>query len=106
MSSKIRYHVVLTKEGIAALINDRIIQTHLCDGRYFNCISVKQDGYFVNLLMKDRGIPELQIKPIPFDISIPLHFVLCIVSVHQEKTFGYDNRQPSPDKENGGNSHS
>jgi hypothetical protein len=83
MGTKAKIGVILTVEGRGLLANE--LRTLMRDGRYFNCVSVQQDGSFLNMKVEDPSgkLPTLA------QISIPLHFVLYMVSADAASRLGF-----------------
>jgi hypothetical protein len=82
--------VVLTKDAIN-MLNDAPIKTLLRKGKIFNCESIKQNGYFLDMIISP-SIPDLG-KPLDpennFILSIPIQFVLYIISGADDKILGF-----------------
>ena len=84
MATRPRIGVILTQEARQAL-KDESIQILLNEGRYFNCDSIQDDGYF--LLMKVAS----SVKGTDFvvEVSIPKHFVLYTLSADALRVLGF-----------------
>lgn len=60
------------------MLAEEPIRASLKDGSYFNCDSVEQNGYFLDLSIT---VPHPNTgEPIPFRVSIPANFVLYMLS--------------------------
>jgi len=82
--NKPKIDVVLTDAGRAALLTEPI-GLLISDSSMFNCTTVQQDGAFLNMKVAD---PTGRIKTI-IDVSIPLHFVLYMVSADAGTALGF-----------------
>ena len=89
--SKIHYYVFLTTEACQRLSEDDVVGPSLREGKHFNCLSVEPNGYFVDLVLQhDRPLSPFEKQPRKFELSIPAHFVLYIISAHPDKTLGFE----------------
>ena len=85
-----RIGVVLTETAIDSFKNAPI-KTIIKKGKYFNCESIKQNGYFLDMVIS-TSIPELGELSTPeynVTLSIPIHFVLYIISGADDKILGF-----------------
>ena len=78
-----RIGVVLTAEARKALRSEPI-QLFLQDGQYFNCDSISQDGFFLNMKLK---LPEE--GEVVAEIAIPISYVLYMVSAEAQARLGF-----------------
>ena len=78
-----RIGVVLTAEARKALRSEPI-QLFLQDGQYFNCDSISQDGFFLNMKLKLPDEGELVAE-----IAIPISYVLYTVSAEAQARLGF-----------------
>ena len=76
--------VVLTSEA-RTLLADENLGLLLRDGRYFNCVSAHQDGWFLNMKVEDPS----GLLPTLAEISIPLRFVLYMLSADVASRLGF-----------------
>ena len=85
-----RTSVILTKDACESLADNAII-AFLKDGTYFNCESVEQNGYFLDMTISfsQSNIPKLKEKNINTVLSVPLHFVLYMISGEARKNLGF-----------------
>ena len=81
-TNKPRIGVVLTAEARKALRSEPI-QLFLKDGQYFNCDSISQDGFFLNMKLKFPEEGELFAE-----IAIPISYVLYMVSAEAQARLG------------------
>jgi hypothetical protein len=81
--SKLRIGVVLTAEARKALRSEPI-QLFLHDGQYFNCDSISQDGFFLNMKLR---LPEE--GELVHEIAIPISSVLYMVSAEAQARLGF-----------------
>lgn len=81
--NKPRIGVVLTAEGREALQNESI-KLFLQKGRYLNCDSVSQDGFFLHMKLRFPDEEELVTE-----ISIPIRYVLYMVSAEAQARLGF-----------------
>jgi hypothetical protein len=81
--NKLRIGVVLTAEARKALRSEPI-QLFLQDGQYFNCDSISQDGFFLNMKLR---LPEE--GALVAEISIPISYVLYMVSAEAQARLGF-----------------
>ncbi len=81
--SKLRIGVVLTAEARKALRTEPI-QLFLKEGQYFNCDSISQDGFFLNMKLK---LPEE--GELIHEIAIPISYVLYTVSAEAQARLGF-----------------
>jgi len=80
--NKLRIGVVLTAEARKALRSEPI-QLFLKEGQYFNCDSVSQDGFFLNMKLR---LPEE--GELVHEIAIPISYVLYMVSAEAQARLG------------------
>jgi hypothetical protein len=78
-----RIGVVLTPEARKALRSEPI-QLFLQDGQYFNCDSISQDGFFLNMKLRFPEEGELVAE-----IAIPISYVLYMVSAEAQARLGF-----------------
>jgi hypothetical protein len=81
--NKPKIGVVLTAEARKALKNEQI-QLFLQKGRYFNCDSVSQEGFFLHMKLRFPDEEELVTE-----ISIPIAYVLYMVSAEAQARLGF-----------------
>jgi len=81
--NKLRIGVVLTAEARKALRSEPI-QLFLKEGQYFNCDSISQDGFFLNMKLK---LPEE--GELVHEIAIPISYVLYTVSAEAQARLGF-----------------
>ncbi len=81
--NKLRIGVVLTAEARKALRTEPI-QLFVKEGQYFNCDSVSQDGFFLNMRLK---LPEE--GELAHEIAIPISYVLYTVSAEAQARLGF-----------------
>ncbi|MDH3973787.1 MAG: hypothetical protein OEV42_05865 [Deltaproteobacteria bacterium] len=88
MRSVPRISVVLIPEACELLKNDPI-SSFLKDNNYFNCESAQQNGNFLEMTISSSQtqMPELEQDTI---LSIPIHFVLYMISGASRKSFGFE----------------
>jgi hypothetical protein len=87
--NKLRIGVVLTAEARKALRSEPI-QLFLKEGQYFNCDSISQDGFFLNMKLK---LPEE--GELVHEIAIPLSYVLYTVSAEAQARLGFSKENQS-----------
>ena len=87
--SKLRIGVVLTAEARKALRSEPI-QLFLKEGQYFNCDSISQDGFFLNMKLK---LPEE--GELVHEIAIPISYVLYMVSAEAQTRLGFNKESKS-----------
>jgi hypothetical protein len=80
--NKLRIGVVLTADARKALRTEPI-QLFLKDGQYFNCDSISQDGFFLNMKLR---LPEE--GELVHEIAIPISYVLYMVSAEAQVRLG------------------
>jgi hypothetical protein len=80
--NKLRIGVVLTAEARKALRSEPI-QLFLKEGQYFNCDSISQDGFFLNMKLR---LPEE--GELVHEIAIPISYVLHTVSAEAQARLG------------------
>ncbi len=80
--NKLRIGVVLTAEARKALRSEPI-QLFLKEGQYFNCDSISQDGFFLNMKLR---LPEE--GDLIHEIAIPISYVLYTVSAEAQARLG------------------
>ncbi len=80
--NKLRIGVVLTAEARKALRSEPI-QLFLKEGQYFNCDSISQDGFFLNMKLR---LPEE--GELVHEIAIPISYVLYMVSAEAQARLG------------------
>ena len=80
--NKLRIGVVLTAEARKALRSEPI-QLFLKEGQYFNCDSISQDGFFLNMKLR---LPEE--GELVHEIAIPISYVLYMVSAEAQVRLG------------------
>ncbi len=80
--NKLRIGVVLTAEARKVLRTEPI-QLFLKDGQYFNCDSISQDGFFLNMKLR---LPEE--GELVHEIAIPISYVLYMVSAEAQVRLG------------------
>jgi hypothetical protein len=80
--NKLRIGVVLTAEARKALRSEPI-QLFLKEGQYFNCDSISQDGFFLNMKLR---LPEE--GELIHEIAIPISYVLYTVSAEAQARLG------------------
>jgi hypothetical protein len=78
-----RIGVVLTAEARKALRSEPI-QLFLQDGQYFNCDSISQDGFLLNMKLRFPEEGELVAE-----IAIPISYVLYTVSAEAQARLGF-----------------
>jgi hypothetical protein len=81
--NKLRIGVVLTAEDRKALRSEPI-QLFLKEGQYFNCDSISQDGFFLNMKLR---LPEE--GELVHEIAIPISYVLYTVSAEAQARLGF-----------------
>jgi hypothetical protein len=81
--NKLRICVVLTAEARKALRSEPI-QLFLKEGQYFNCDSISQDGFFLNMKLR---LPEE--GELVHEIAIPISYVLYMVSAEAQARLGF-----------------
>jgi len=81
--NKLRIGVVLTAEARKALRSEPI-QLFLKEGQYFNCDSISQDGFFLNMKLR---LPEE--GELVHEIAIPISYVLYTVSAEAQARLGF-----------------
>ena len=81
--NKLRIGVVLTAEARKALRSEPI-QLFLKEGQYFNCDSISQDGFFLNMKLR---LPEE--GELVHEITIPISYVLYMVSAEAQARLGF-----------------
>jgi hypothetical protein len=82
--NKLKIGVVLTAEARKALRSEPI-QLFLHDGQYFNCDSILQDGFFLNMKLRLPDEGELV-----HEIAIPTSYVLYMVSAEAQARLGFN----------------
>jgi hypothetical protein len=87
--SKLRIGVVLTAEARKVLRSEPI-QLFLKEGQYFNCDSISQDGFFLNMKLK---LPEE--GELVHEIAIPISYVLYMVSAEAQTRLGFNKESKS-----------
>jgi len=80
---KTRIGVVLTADARKVLRSEPI-QLFLKDGQYFNCDSILQDGFFLNMKLR---LPEE--GELVHEIAIPISYVLYTVSAEAQARLGF-----------------
>jgi hypothetical protein len=80
--NKLRIGVVLTAEARKVLRSEPI-QLFLKEGQYFNCDSISQDGFFLNMKLR---LPEE--GELVHEIAIPISYVLYTVSAEAQARLG------------------
>ncbi len=80
--NKLRIGVVLTAEARKVLRSEPI-QLFLKEGQYFNCDSISQDGFFLNMKLR---LPEE--GELIHEIAIPISYVLYTVSAEAQARLG------------------
>ena len=80
--NKLRIGVVLTAEARKVLRTEPI-QLFLKDGQYFNCDSISQDGFFLNMKLR---LPEE--GELVHEIAISISYVLYMVSAEAQVRLG------------------
>ncbi len=88
-SNKTRIGVVLTA-GARKALRSEPIQLFLQDGQYFNCDSISQDGFFLNMKLK---LPEE--GDLVHEIAIPISYVLYMVSAEAQARLGFGRENQS-----------
>jgi hypothetical protein len=81
--NKLKIGVVLTADARKALRSEPI-QLFLKEGQYFNCDSISQDGFFLNMKLK---LPEE--GELVAEIAIPISYVLYMVSAEAQARLGF-----------------
>ena len=81
--NKLRIGVVLTAEARKVLRSEPI-QLFLKEGQYFNCDSISQDGFFLNMKLR---LPEE--GELIHEIAIPISYVLYTVSAEAQARLGF-----------------
>jgi hypothetical protein len=87
--NKLRIGVVLTAEARKALRSEPI-QLFLKEGQYFNCDSISQDGFFLNMKLR---LPEE--GELIHEIAIPISYVLYTVSAEAQARLGLSKENQS-----------
>jgi hypothetical protein len=87
--NKLRIGVVLTAEARKALRSEPI-QLFLKEGQYFNCDSISQDGFFLNMKLR---LPEE--GELIHEIAIPISYVLYTVSAEAQARLGFSKENQS-----------
>jgi len=82
VSKKPRIGVVLTSEARTAL-EDEPVRLFLREGRHFNCDSIDQDGYLLHMEVREPDTDDA------FRVTIPIQFVLYIVSTETGSMLGF-----------------
>lgn len=82
MSNSKKVCLVLTPEG-REVLKDDVISNMLKDGKYFLCSSMKQNGYFMDIKVSFNEKSHI------YDLSIPLRWVLYVVSLDLIKKIGF-----------------
>lgn len=80
--NKLRIGVVLTADARKALRSEPM-QLFLKDGQYFNCDSISQDRFFLNMKVR---LPEE--GELVHEIAIPISYVLYMVSAEAQVRLG------------------
>ncbi|MEW5842211.1 MAG: hypothetical protein AB1775_03000 [Bacteroidota bacterium] len=81
---KVHFDIILTSEAREILKNETIGRS-LIDGRYFNCVEYNQNGYFLTMVFEHA---DEELGEFTTEISIPIHFVLYIISDDSTKKIG------------------
>ena len=87
--NKLRIGVVLTAEARKVLRSEPI-QLFLKEGQYFNCDSISQDGFFLNMKLR---LPEE--GELIHEIAIPISYVLYMVSAEAQARLGFSKENQS-----------
>ncbi len=89
MTKKHRISVILTQEALSILKDQSSI---IKKEGYINCESVEQDGYFINLKVSvsQSKYPDDKINHHIFVLSIPVNYVLYMVSGDANKILGFE----------------
>ncbi len=82
--------VVLTQEA-RAILKDEPIQFTMKKGSYFICRAIEQDGAFLDMTVQAEQAGKLQ----DFKVSIPIGFVLYIVSDEDANALGFQSLERS-----------
>ena len=82
--NKPKIGVILTAEAKEALQKEPI-QLFLHEGRYFNCDSVSQDGFFLHMKLRFPDNGEMVAE-----VSIPISYVLYMVSAEAQARLGFN----------------
>ncbi|HVT57180.1 MAG TPA: hypothetical protein VHR45_02165 [Thermoanaerobaculia bacterium] len=85
--------VVLTREA-RGIFKDEPIQFAMKRGEYFICRAIEQDGAFLDMTVQVEQAGELQ----DFKVSIPVGFVLYIVSDEHASALGFKGLERSEQK--------
>jgi hypothetical protein len=84
MSTKPHIGVILTETARQQLAAEDI-RLLLYNEKSFNCTAVHQDGVFLNM----KVIDPTGLLPAPAEITIPIHFVLYMVSADVATKLGF-----------------
>ena len=90
MAQKPRTSVILNDQAREILKND-CLQIFIKDGFYFNCDSVEQNGYFMDMTISfsQAKVQIDYLSHLTTIISIPTHFILYMVSGEARKKLGF-----------------
>ena len=88
MARKPIISVILTPEA-REILEDNSIRLLIKDGIYFNCESVNQNGYFLDMTISLSEISEHKGENLNAILSIPTHFVLYMISGKSRKILGF-----------------
>ncbi|MBI3194332.1 MAG: hypothetical protein HYZ34_07700 [Ignavibacteriae bacterium] len=75
--SEPKYFVYLTSDAVKSLKDSAL--SIFIDGRKIRCLSAQENGYFLNIV---AVLEHDKYGNISLNISIPLNFVLYIISEH------------------------
>jgi len=86
ISKKPKFAVVLTKEAIG-LLKDENILLNLVKGKYFVCEEIEPNGNYFYMKLSSGGAPPI-LEPQLWEISVPHHYILYVLSGITEKMLG------------------
>ena len=86
ISKKPKFAVVLTNEAIR-LLQDENISMNLVNGKYFVCEEIEASGNYFYMKLSAGGAPPILATHL-WEISVPHHYVLYVLSGVTEKMIG------------------
>ena len=85
ISKNPKFAVVLTNEA-TKLLKDENISLNLVKGRYFICEEIDPAGNYFYMKLSSSGSPPI-FEPHSWEISVPHHYILYVLSGVTEKMF-------------------
>jgi hypothetical protein len=86
ISDKPKFAVVLTNEAIK-LLKDENISLNLLKSKYFICEEIEASGNYFYMKLSNGRVPPI-LGPHSWEISVPHHYILYVLSGVTEKMLG------------------